>query len=149
MKPAQTLALLLHHSLRQARRYLLVGLCGLLLVGGLQLAVASPALAAEDIQQNLCGGANLQLTPGDCEGDEAETQLDNTLRNAINLFSIAAGIASVIMLLYAGFRYIVSGGSAEGVKGARSAITYVIIGIVIVALSQIIVRFVLDRLVSS
>jgi hypothetical protein len=49
------------------------------------------------------------------------------------------------MIIYAGFRYVSSGGNDDAVKGAKNTILYAIIGLVIVALAQIIVHFVLAK----
>jgi hypothetical protein len=49
------------------------------------------------------------------------------------------------MIIYAGFRYVTSGGREDAVKGAKNTILYAIIGLVVVALSQIIVHYVLSQ----
>jgi hypothetical protein len=49
------------------------------------------------------------------------------------------------MIIIGGFRYITSGGKQESVTSAKNTILYAIIGLVIVALAQIIVRFVLSN----
>jgi hypothetical protein len=49
------------------------------------------------------------------------------------------------MIIVAGFRYITSGGKQESVTGAKNTILYAVIGLIIVALAQIIVRFVLNK----
>jgi len=47
------------------------------------------------------------------------------------------------MIIFGGFKYITSGGDAGGVTGAKNTILYAIVGLVIVALAQVIVRFVI------
>jgi hypothetical protein len=49
------------------------------------------------------------------------------------------------MLIIGGFRYITSGGNSEGIGKAKNTIIYAIIGLIIVALAQIIVQFVLNK----
>jgi hypothetical protein len=49
------------------------------------------------------------------------------------------------MILIGGFRYITSGGDSGNVSGAKNTILYAIVGLVIVALAQFIVRFVLSQ----
>jgi len=49
------------------------------------------------------------------------------------------------MLIFGGFRYVTSGGKQESVTSAKNTIIYAIIGLVIVALAQIIVQFVLNK----
>ncbi len=62
----------------------------------------------------------------------------------VNIFSLVVGIISVIMIIYAGFRYITSGGESGSVSSAKNTLIYAIIGLVIVVLAQIIVHFVLN-----
>lgn len=63
----------------------------------------------------------------------------------INVFSWIIGAVSVIMIIYGGFRYIISGGDSNGVTAAKNTILYAIIGLVIVVLAQVIVNFVLTK----
>lgn len=113
------------------------------------LGFSSPAYAAEGIQQNLCAGANLDVTTdcntGGITDEEAEKRINRIIRSVINLFSLAVGVVSVIMIIIGGLKYITSGGDSGNVSGAKNTIMYALIGIVIVALSQFIVRFVLTR----
>ena len=92
-----------------------------------------------------CAGAQLQSVDSrDCQADEV-TGLDNTIKNVINILSVVIGIAAVIMIIVSGFRFIVSGGDATGVGNAKKGIIYAVVGLIIVALAQFIVKFVIDR----
>lgn len=62
-----------------------------------------------------------------------------------NIFSIIVGAASVIMIIYGGFRYIISGGESNRVGAAKNSLIYAIVGLVIVALAQLIIHFVLHQ----
>lgn len=62
-----------------------------------------------------------------------------------NIFSIIVGAASVIMIIYGGFRYIISGGESGRVGAAKNSLIYAIVGLVIVALAQLIIHFVLSQ----
>jgi amino acid transporter len=74
----------------------------------------------------------------------------NTLaKTVITVLSAVVGIVAVIMIMFAGFRYVTSGGKEESVKSAKNTILYAIIGLVIVALAQIIVHFVLNKTVQA
>ncbi|MCL2869204.1 hypothetical protein FWF48_00105 [Candidatus Saccharibacteria bacterium] len=70
------------------------------------------------------------------------TQVTNTL-----LFGV--GIISVIMLIYGGFRYIISGGDSKRVTDAKNTIMYAIIGLIIAILSYAIINFIITSLASS
>ena len=62
----------------------------------------------------------------------------------VNIFSFVVGAIAVIMIIYGGFRYITSGGDSGSVGNAKNTLIYAIVGLVIVALAQIIVRVVLS-----
>ena len=95
-----------------------------------------------------CAGTSAQIGSSnatDCSGTKAADSLSILIKNILNVFSWVVGIAAVIMIIIAGFRYIVSGGESGGVTGAKNAILFAIVGIVIVAIAQIIVQFVLTK----
>jgi hypothetical protein len=58
------------------------------------------------------------------------------------------GIIAVLMIIIGGFKYITSGGESSNISGAKNTIIYAIIGLVIVALAQIIVHFVVNKVTS-
>jgi hypothetical protein len=113
--------------------------------------VAIPALASADtanIRDNLCGATvNLSVNGGgSCADTSGGTdQVNNIVTTVINIFSIVVGVVSVIMIILGGFRYITSGGDSTKVGGAKNTIIYALIGLVIVALAQFIVQFVLNK----
>ncbi len=116
------------------------------------LTIAVPALApavanAADIKSNLCSGANLDLTQAnkDCTTKASVNDFQDTLSRIINIISILVGVIAVVMIIFGGFKYITSGGKQESVTGAKNTILYGLIGLVIVALAQIIVKFVLNQ----
>ena len=53
------------------------------------------------------------------------------------------------MIIIGGLRYITSNGDSGNVTNAKNTILYAIVGLVIVALAQLIVRFVVQRLVTT
>lgn len=55
------------------------------------------------------------------------------------------GIISVIMLIYGGLRYILSGGDSKKVTDAKNTILYAIIGLIISILAYAIVNFVINN----
>lgn len=112
--------------------------------------VAAPAVVYaqdDDIREGLCAG--IELEPGqtcaDVESGAAERTITGILETVINLFSLVVGVVSVIMIIVGGLKYITSGGDSGNVSGAKNTILYAVIGLVVVALAQFIVRFVLGR----
>jgi cytochrome bd-type quinol oxidase subunit 2 len=113
------------------------------------------ASAAPDVNANLCAGANLTFSTksdvscaGDAEGD-AGTSIDSLITTIINILSLVVGVVSVIMIIIGGLRYITSNGDSGNVTNAKNTILYAIVGLVIVALAQLIVRFVVQRLTDT
>lgn len=104
------------------------------------------------IQNGLCAGANLDITTN-CQtgsiGEGATEKINELISDIINLFSLAVGVVSVFMIIIGGFKYITSGGESSNVSAAKNTILYAIIGLVIVALSQSIVQFILRRVISA
>jgi hypothetical protein len=123
----------------------------------LPLAVPAAALAdctaggtggSDCIQGGLCHGAqDLDVTAGQqaCTPGSTGNSVSDLVKKIINILSVVVGVVAVIMIIIAGFRYITSGGKQESVTAAKNTILYAIIGLVIVALAQIIVRFVLTK----
>ena len=120
----------------------------------LPLAVPAVVFAATpSIQNNLCGSAD-SLTvdsQGTCASTTASgtTAINNIISTVINLFSVIVGVIAVIMIIYAGLRYITSGGDSAKITSAKNTIVYAIIGLIVVALAQFIVKFVLAKVTSS
>lgn len=116
--------------------------------------LASPALvSAQDIDQNLSCGANLNFSgDGNCETDEAGKtagdRVDNVVTQVINIVSLLVGVAAVIMIMVGGLRYVTSNGDSGQVGNAKNTILYAVVGLVVVALAQIIVRFVVSKAVA-
>ena len=126
----------------------------LTLVMSISFAVPAMAQSAQDqINNGLCAGSNLEFTdnPGSCNaaGTDATTQINNIVHTIVNLLSAIVGIVAVIMIIVGGFRYITSGGNDTSVTAAKNTILYAIIGLVVVALAQIIVRFTLSKLTNG
>lgn len=114
---------------------------------------AAPVFAVTDIQSGLCSGANLQFTDnpsGGCtDNGDATAKINDIIRTIINLLSAVVGIVAVIMIIIGGLRYITSGGNDSSVTGAKNTILYAVIGLVVVALAQVMVHFVLSKVTTN
>ncbi len=118
-------------------------------------AILTPAMVFADspsIGEGLSCGSNLDVRiDGQCETDteEGAVEIQNIVSVAINIISIIVGVVAVIMIIWGGFKYITAGGDSGNVTTARNTIIYAIVGLVIVALAQFIVQFVLSRLIQD
>lgn len=68
--------------------------------------------------------------------------LTEVIQNIISLLAPAAAIAFLIMLIVGGFQFLTSGGDPKAVAGARTTLTYAIIGIILVVVSWLILLLV-------
>ena len=103
--------------------------------------------ALADTASTIKGGA-CEAAGGTCPSDSSGT-LSDTVATVINVLSAVVGVLAVIMIIVGGLRYITSAGNPEGAKTARNTILYAIIGLVIVALAQLIVHFVLNKSIQA
>jgi ABC-type Fe3+ transport system permease subunit len=71
--------------------------------------------------------------------------VDSTISFAINTLSWVVGIASVIMIIYGGFKYVTSAGDANKASSAKNTIIYALIGVVVAGMAQVILRVVINR----
>ena len=119
------------------------------------LVSAQPTPSGANIQDCVSQGTDLNAgnngatscTPADTQ--QANTNINDIIRTVINIFSIVVGVVAVIMIIVGGFRYITSGGDSSNVSSAKNTIIYALIGLVIVALAQFIVQFVLNKVTNG
>lgn len=115
------------------------GAIGILPLTANGVLAATPDSKSRD---QVCAGIGIGGGTGGCNAD-AGAQVGNTIASVINLLSIIVGVLAVIMIIFAGARFIMSGGDASKVAGAKNAIIFALIGLVVVALAETIVHFVL------
>jgi hypothetical protein len=108
---------------------------------------SAPVHAVEipDLQKNLKQGTCLSTDATACPDTDPNESINSIIATVINLFSLVVGVVAVIMIIIGGLKYITSGGDSGNVTGAKNTILYAVIGLVVVSLAQIIVRFVLER----
>jgi len=118
------------------------------------MLVPAAAFAVEPStgQNALCAGisGSANISGGDCStttGTAADS-VQSIIKKILDIFSWVVGVVSVLMIIFGGFKYITSGGDAGGVTGAKNTILYAIVGLVIVALAQVIVKFVVGTVVN-
>ena len=92
------------------------------------LAIISTVLATES--------TDLGPPPAQLRG------LEDVFANIISFVLGFAGITLFIMLLVGGFQFITAGGDPKALEGAKKTLTYAIIGIVAIAASFLILRFI-------
>ncbi len=117
-------------------------------MSGFSLVFLTPVASArlfDGAKQQACAGAELGGSAGaDCSTDD-ENRLSTTIQDGINLVSIVVGIIAVIMIIIGGLRFVLSDGDSGKITTARNTIIYALVGLVLVAFAQVIVKFVLNR----
>lgn len=109
------------------------------------LAPAGIATAAT-AKESLCEGIGLAGGgKDDCTQTKGDSTVDSVIGRAIDILSLIVGVISVIMIIIGGLKYVTSAGEASSITSAKNTIIYAIIGLVIVAFAQIIVKFVLTK----
>lgn len=117
-----------------------------LLTIGLGIAlVATPVSALGE------GGASAGI--GAARGDNTPSNLVNgdssIIKRAINIMLFAVGVLSVVMLIFGGFRYVISGGKKESVTNAKNTILYAIVGLLVAVFAYAIINFILGAALSG
>ena len=117
-----------------------------LLTIGLGIAlVATPVSALGE------GGASAGI--GAARGDNTPSNLVNgdssIIKRAINIMLFAVGVLSVVMLIFGGFRYVISGGKKESVTNAKNTIIYAIVGLLVAVFAYAIINFILGAALSG
>lgn len=102
----------------------------------------------------VCDMSNPSVSSGaDCaRGNGQPSQLvgDGGVFNRItSILLFIVGAVAVVMLIFGGIRYIVSGGDQANVTAAKNTILYAIIGIIIALLAYAAVKFVTTSLLSG
>ena len=98
-----------------------------------------------------CSDDNLTATSGiNCaKGNDVPTTLfgeGSIFTTVVNVLLFVIGAISVIMLIFGGIRYTVSGGDSANVTAAKNTIMYALIGLVVAFLAFAIVNWVLGAI---
>jgi len=112
---------------------------------GVMAIVPAPVNAQlfQGSKREACKGANVSNNNGNCG---TSNDLNKTIQSIVNLLTVIVGIVAVIMIIVNGFRFITSGGDTNAVTSARNGLIYAIVGLVIAAMAQIIVRYVINKI---
>lgn len=125
-------------------RKLLMMMAGITIMGIFTLATPAPLHALlEGSKQEACKAVNFSES-GTCD-PAAGNSVTKVVKVGLNILSIVVGVAAVIMIIIGGFKYVTSGGDSNNVSSAKSTIMYAVIGLVIVAMAQFIVRYVVNE----
>ena len=113
------------------------------------LAPASGAVATAVLAPLSASALSLMdVINGDYRGQGQPTELFDggaaIIPRLINLMLFIVGILAVIMLIWGGIRYVISGGAADKVKDAKNTILYAIVGLIVAILGYALVNWVIS-----
>lgn len=91
-------------------------------------------------------GENLEFQTCMDSKYDSFADLNQLVIDGISFFIGISSLVAVILLVYAGYMYIMSAGDSEKVSKATKIITNTIIGLIIIWISGLIIRFVLDTI---
>ncbi len=100
-----------------------------------------------------CGNGNIKSpadsTLGTNSGAQFGTWLTIIAMNITRMLLYAVGYASIIFIIYGGFKYMLQGDSSSGTVAARKTIQNAVIGLAISIMSVSIVTFTVDQISSA
>jgi hypothetical protein len=125
----------------------LVWLLGVLIIP-VAMLVVSPTVSAGVNLFPACNGkaSGTDVCQSIKPGTPGANPIINILKITISILSIVIGFAAVIMIILAGLAFVTANGDSQAIAKARGSIIYALVGVVIVAISQGLVVFVLNKL---
>jgi hypothetical protein len=107
---------------------------------GLALAAANPSY--QGVQ---CSGVGAASPVCHASTTDPLTGSNGIIVKATNIIALIAGIAAVIMIIVAGFKFITSQGDSGAVADARKTIIYTTVGLVVIVLARTIITYVVSK----
>ena len=128
-------------NMKKMKQYLLslalIGSFGLTLV-----PVATTTVSAAGCQGTDCISEGVNKV----DDSTGPNDLMGFVKTIINILLFIIGAVAVIMIIFGGFRYVISGGDQSHVKAAKDTILYSVVGLVVAFLAFAIVNFVVKNL---
>jgi hypothetical protein len=124
-------------------------LASLAIIIGLATPLSTTLLVHAATQDEVCAGIGVgNGQAGDCNTTTSGPTVNGVIKGTINILSFIIGIAAVVMIIIGGFRYVTAGGDTNAVSGAKSTIIFALVGLVLAAMAQVLVRFVLSKAIA-
>ena len=104
--------------------------------------LATPVYAAVNAVNSACNGLTY-LDPTKSCSSGGQSTITNTIANVTKLISIVVGAVAVIVIIFAGFKFITGGSDPKAIETAKNMLLYAGIGLIISALAGTIAFWVL------
>lgn len=129
----------------------------LLILSAASLLVAIAMLlpqktSAQDLFDDVCGSGTgdsavcQDKNNSQSDGSNSFYGRNGVLTKIARIIAIVVGVASVIMIIIGGFKYVLANGDSNSINSAKNTILYAIIGLIISVIAVSIIQFVLSRL---
>jgi len=109
----------------------------------LVLAPAQPVFAAS--KDDVCEGVGAASGGSGCTPTSGVTDINKVIQTGLRIFQSIVGLIAIIMMVTAGMRFVTSSGDPTKVASARNTLLYGAVGVVVVALSEVIIQFALNQ----
>ena len=115
-----------------------------LVMTGLGVVSSLPAHAACKVDDGIGGALQDDCSRGKGQAKELDGN-QGVITTIINTMLFIVGLLAVIMIIYAGIRFVTAHGDEKQVESARLIVTYSVIGLIIAILAYALVTFIFDR----
>lgn len=122
------------------------------IIGIFILTLAIIELVVPSVETLAIVGGSVEQGVQSARGNGQPSELfgvDGIFTTVANTLLYIVGALSVVMIIYGGLRYVVSGGNSSAVTAAKNTILYAVVGLVVSILSYAIINFLLSTLMSS
>lgn len=127
-------------SLRAKIKVIVLAIVLLLII----IIPSTPASAlASQFQSAACQGVSQISSSQNCGSANAKGVVSNLFSTATTILSMIVGAVSVIMIMFAGFKYTTAAGDANKITSAKTTLIYAIVGLIIASIAYLIASVVL------
>lgn len=119
----------------------------LLFIGVIQFSAGAPvfALVGTSSKEEACRGVELDDAASANCGDKASSDTQKILEQVINIMSAIGAVIAVIVIIVNGIKLVLSSGDSARVNTARSGIIMAIVGLLVIAVAQTLVKFIIGK----
>ena len=108
------------------------------------IAYAQPTYLGNASSDDACQTLK-DLNPDNKGCGAGDNGVNDIITLSLNLLTFIAAVIAVIMMFVSGFKYITAQGDSNQISSAKRSLIYALVGLVVVASAQFLVKFVLAR----
>lgn len=131
------------------KRILITTCTGLFLLLGFMISSYRPIYAV-DVISPACQNAQGGQTPAVCRDNNPNSANplfgpNGVLKTYVQILALIIGVMAVLTMMFAGLKFITSGGDPNSISSAQKTIIYAAVGLAVAAVAQLLVTFVLSK----